>query len=130
MKCKFCSCTDARACPGGCSWFMPEVCSACAEAAVRAYSPYEVTYSFETAYRPRGVRLDAELRGAEYVRTGSLDFMPVAGMEIDAGDGDARKVMLVMVDAEERRVSVLFEDCDAAGRTHRFMLDHGWKLAA
>lgn len=29
MKCVFCDCTDDRACPDGCSWALPEVCSAC-----------------------------------------------------------------------------------------------------
>ena len=29
MKCVFCDCTDAQACPGGCSWALPEVCSQC-----------------------------------------------------------------------------------------------------
>jgi hypothetical protein len=30
MKCIFCDCTDSQACEGGCSWALPEVCSACA----------------------------------------------------------------------------------------------------
>jgi hypothetical protein len=29
MKCKHCGCTDAQACPGGCWWVSPEVCSSC-----------------------------------------------------------------------------------------------------
>lgn len=29
--CRFCGCTDLQACPGGCSWIAPEVCSACAD---------------------------------------------------------------------------------------------------
>ena len=29
MKCLFCDCTEDRACSGGCSWALPEVCSAC-----------------------------------------------------------------------------------------------------
>ena len=32
MKCKFCGCTDAQACPGGCSWASERVCSRCADA--------------------------------------------------------------------------------------------------
>lgn len=27
MKCRFCGCTDERACPGGCAWVAPGVCS-------------------------------------------------------------------------------------------------------
>lgn len=29
MKCMFCGCTDDNACPGGCSWAAPNVCSRC-----------------------------------------------------------------------------------------------------
>lgn len=28
--CRLCGCTDDRACPGGCYWVFPNVCSACA----------------------------------------------------------------------------------------------------
>jgi len=31
MKCMFCGCTDDHACPGGCSWVAPEVCSRCTD---------------------------------------------------------------------------------------------------
>lgn len=27
--CRFCGCTDARACVGGCSWALDDVCTAC-----------------------------------------------------------------------------------------------------
>lgn len=27
--CRVCNCTDAQACPGGCSWVGPDLCSAC-----------------------------------------------------------------------------------------------------
>lgn len=30
MKCRYCGCTDAKACAGGCSWVAPRVCSRCA----------------------------------------------------------------------------------------------------
>lgn len=29
MICAFCQCTDHQACEGGCSWALPEVCTAC-----------------------------------------------------------------------------------------------------
>jgi len=29
--CKHCGCTDEKACPGGCYWVMPNVCSRCAD---------------------------------------------------------------------------------------------------
>lgn len=29
MKCKYCGCTDMQACPGGCFWAEPEICSVC-----------------------------------------------------------------------------------------------------
>jgi hypothetical protein len=28
-KCRFCGCTDKKACPGGCWWIAKDVCSAC-----------------------------------------------------------------------------------------------------
>lgn len=32
-RCRVCSCTDLQACPGGCSWVGPDLCSSCATAA-------------------------------------------------------------------------------------------------
>jgi hypothetical protein len=29
-SCKYCGCTDTRACPDGCCWVSDDVCSACA----------------------------------------------------------------------------------------------------
>lgn len=31
MKCSICGCTDDNACPGGCYWAVPGLCSECAE---------------------------------------------------------------------------------------------------
>ncbi len=31
MICRECGCTDAAACPRGCSWAEPDLCSACAQ---------------------------------------------------------------------------------------------------
>ena len=31
QTCRYCQCTDMRACAGGCSWVAPSVCSACME---------------------------------------------------------------------------------------------------
>lgn len=30
-RCKYCGCTDRRACPDGCCWVAKDVCSACAK---------------------------------------------------------------------------------------------------
>jgi hypothetical protein len=27
--CRYCGCTDNQACPGGCYWIRPNICSAC-----------------------------------------------------------------------------------------------------
>ena len=32
--CRFCGCTDARACPGGCAWVEPDLCTACVQDAL------------------------------------------------------------------------------------------------
>lgn len=37
-SCRFCACTDARACPGGCSWVGDRLCSACAPSAEDTYT--------------------------------------------------------------------------------------------
>jgi len=29
-QCRYCGCSDDQACPGGCSWVAPNVCSRCA----------------------------------------------------------------------------------------------------
>lgn len=29
MQCRYCGCTDRSACPEGCQWFRPEVCTRC-----------------------------------------------------------------------------------------------------
>lgn len=29
-QCMFCGCSDSKACPGGCIWIRPNVCSRCA----------------------------------------------------------------------------------------------------
>lgn len=29
MQCKYCGCTDEKACEGGCGWIAPQVCSRC-----------------------------------------------------------------------------------------------------
>lgn len=31
QKCRVCGCTDDYACPGGCYWVEPDLCSKCAE---------------------------------------------------------------------------------------------------
>ena len=30
-SCRVCGCTDEKACPGGCSWALPDICSACVQ---------------------------------------------------------------------------------------------------
>jgi hypothetical protein len=29
QRCRVCGCTEERACPGGCTWVRPDLCSAC-----------------------------------------------------------------------------------------------------
>lgn len=41
-----CCCTDLRACPGGCSWAEPDLCSVCA-----AVTPAELAAAREVAFR-------------------------------------------------------------------------------
>lgn len=34
VECRYCGCTDRSACPEGCFWAAPEVCSNCIEPAI------------------------------------------------------------------------------------------------
>lgn len=34
MTCKICRCTDEHACPAGCTWIVPGICSTCHYAAI------------------------------------------------------------------------------------------------
>lgn len=38
--CRGCGCTDARACPGGCSWVTADLCSACAPLVIATYDEF------------------------------------------------------------------------------------------
>lgn len=39
QACRHCGCTEARACPGGCFWVFPDLCSACVFKALNATIP-------------------------------------------------------------------------------------------
>lgn len=39
-ECEVCGCTDEHACPGGCSWVAPGLCSRCAD--LQASGPEEL----------------------------------------------------------------------------------------
>jgi len=115
MKCKFCGCTDSRACRGGCSWTRPEVCSQCADAAIAAYAPLDVRYTLD------------DNNENEYERFGKTGFLPVPGMYVDCGEGNLRKVEEVYFWPQERRVEVYFGACEE-GWTRKAMLKMGWSL--
>lgn len=42
-QCRICGCTDEEACPGGCSWSQPEICSTCARRQAVADEQYLAT---------------------------------------------------------------------------------------
>lgn len=43
MKCRECGCTEDRACPGGCHWAEPGLCSACKERTAISFYTKEET---------------------------------------------------------------------------------------
>jgi hypothetical protein len=45
-RCRICGCTDTRACPGGCFWVEPDLCSSCASPSAWQYDP-EITGKIE-----------------------------------------------------------------------------------
>ncbi|NUS38295.1 MAG: hypothetical protein HOQ02_04630 [Lysobacter sp.] len=61
MKCLYCGCTDRQACPSGCYWAAPEICSTCA-AAPRAVVPGQLWRDVDGNARVFGVvRVDQVL---------------------------------------------------------------------
>jgi hypothetical protein len=54
-RCRFCGCTDDRACRGGCWWVEPDLCSTCAAAAAEGLA---------AGFRAVAVFVSAELRHA------------------------------------------------------------------
>jgi hypothetical protein len=73
--CRTCGCTDARACPGGCSWVEADLCSACVP--VLAYPRIHTRQSLDRriGQKPKhtamlvGRRPDPGLIPEEYVQT-------------------------------------------------------------
>ena len=113
MKCRFCACTDARACPGGCSWHRPGYCSACADthleqlvdAAMKIWETRKgVTWPRAVAGRP------CEIRAEESTLT-VVDHIGAIAFAI-SGDGvylapqyDALELMSLFADERAARAA-------------------------
>ena len=55
QKCRVCGCTDDMACPGGCYWVEPDLCSRCAERMRREDVSHQPEYSSAVAAAPETV---------------------------------------------------------------------------
>jgi hypothetical protein len=52
--CASCGCTDERACPGGCVWATPTLCSRCVLEGPHLYGPDALAACFGASERPPG----------------------------------------------------------------------------
>jgi SRSO17 transposase len=59
-------------------------------------------------------------------RDGQLPFFPIAGMEIDCGDGDLREVTQVYWSNEEMTLSIQLKDEEFI-ETSKLLETRGWK---
>jgi hypothetical protein len=84
-----------------------------------------VRFAVQTAYVPDGLPNPQAFEGFDYHRFGPLPFLSVAGMWLDVGDGDFRKIDDVYWDGNE--LTVHFVDCDFE-YTHASLLERGWIL--
>lgn len=85
--CKFCGCTDIRACPGGCSWFKPGYCSMCAETHMNRLADVVGAWVLSRlAMNPRDQQVTATLSGFEVtidiLRDSSLQIFDHLGVQI------------------------------------------------
>lgn len=81
MKCIFCGCTDDHACPGGCSWAAPNVCSQCTD---RLKGNDLISGDEIIALRTRA-KLVTMKEGLRLTMQGM--FVPVIPMDIKSGYG-------------------------------------------
>ncbi len=77
--CKQCGCTDSRACPGGCSWAAPSICSTCVArgpVVVTAPDASSVTAQqlWEQAKREQPLTDEERARGVRFSRAQSRRF--------------------------------------------------------
>lgn len=81
MKCMFCGCTADHACPGGCSWAAPNVCSRCTD---RLKGNDLISGDEIIALRTRAKTVTMK-EGLRLTMQGM--FVPVIPMEIKSGYG-------------------------------------------
>lgn len=106
MKCLFCGCTDDHACPGGCSWVEPNVCSRCKDRLrgndlisgkeIKALINQAKTMTMKDALR-------ISLSGK---------FVPVIPMELKSG----YCVSFTMIDPQDRNNNRLIGVCSVGAR--------------
>lgn len=91
MKCRVCGCTDNAACPGGCFWVAPELCSKCL--------PHTLEFQCQDCDHEFDVKLDGDAsiivdgeevfhpRDIECPECGAGDVLDT--FHIEDGEGDA-----------------------------------------
>ncbi len=100
QKCKFCGCTDARPCAGGCAWAEPGLCSTCA----KTYHTGELAMAanlIETLEELRGDILDKGALLVELGKTAEVIVHEIARLSAnwpDAMVADAKAA--IRADAE------------------------------
>jgi len=81
MKCIFCGCTEDHACPGGCSWIAPNLCSRC-KGRVKGNDLISGDEIIALRIRAKTITMQGGLR-----ITMQGGFVPVIPMDIKSGYG-------------------------------------------
>lgn len=88
---------------------------------------WDVTFNLVTSW-PTDEPNPYGYEGLEWVKIGRMPFVPVAGMMIDCGDGDMRKVDQVFWSASAPTcLGIFFEDDTDNPRPRAYWESGGWK---
>lgn len=92
-RCRFCGCTEDRACPGGCGWVLPDVCSRCAQGELAAAGmdpwasvvlPREFVFQIMTAMAALATMLRGGLSGQSLPEQEAIAILKGAFLLLDA----------------------------------------------
>jgi hypothetical protein len=104
MKCRICKCTDQQACPGGCSWILPGLCSNPECLSSRKLLPTNTRDPGELTFSSVGISYHA---GDEYMRIDKTIKKNIKGPN---GDGDGvRRGYFFKVDRIGKRFYAVYK---------------------
>lgn len=98
MKCMFCGCTADNACPDGCSWIAPNLCSKCADRA-KGNDLISGEEIIAVRYRAKTITMKEALR---VTMVGG--YVPIIPMVIKSGYGVS---LTIVEDPQSRKIELL-----------------------